>query len=77
MGIIIDEKQMIENNVFQFEEKLKSPLSRFLDTTPTFVNYYHLDSDETTTDEGFKDVASLIGHRSPIKYKKINTNYQQ
>ena len=71
MGIIIDEKQMIENNVFQFEEKLKSPLSRFLDTTPTFVNYYHLDSDETTTDEGFKDVASLIGHRSPIKYKKI------
>ena len=62
---------MVEENIFAFEDKLKSPLSRFLDSTPTFVNYYHVDFDESTVDEGFKDVASILGHRSPIKYKKI------
>ena len=62
---------MVEDNIFEFENKLKSPLSRFLDSTPTFVNYYHIDADETTVDEGFKDVASILGFRSPIRYKKI------
>ena len=71
MSFIIDEKRMVEDNIFEFESKLKSPLSRFLDSTPIFVNYYHVDFDETTVDEGFKDVASILGFRSPIKYKKI------
>ena len=71
MALIIDEKKMVQHNIFQYEEKLKSPMSRFLDTTPTFVTYYHINPDETTVDEGFKDISSIIGFRSPIKYKKI------
>ena len=71
MAYLINEKRMVEENLFQFEDRLKSPLSRFLDTTPTFVTYYHLNSDETTTDEGFLDVASIIGFRSPIEFNKI------
>ena len=71
MSLIIDEKKMVEENIFQYESKLKSPLSRFLDSTPTFVNFYHIDFDESTVDEGFKDVASILGYRSPFKYKKI------
>lgn len=71
MALIIDEKKMVQDNIFQYEEKLKSPMSRFLDTTPTFVTYYHINPDETTVDEGFKDISSIIGFRSPIKYKKI------
>ena len=70
MALIIDEKKMVQDNIFQYEEKLKSPMSRFLDTTPTFVTYYHINPDETTVDEGFKDISSIIGFRSPIKYKK-------
>lgn len=73
MALIVNEKKMVENNIFQYEEKLKSPMSRFLDTTPTFVTYYHVNADETTVDEGYKDVASILGHRSPIKYKKIES----
>lgn len=73
MAMLVNEKKMVENNVFQYEEKLKSPMSRFLDTTPTFVTYYHINADETTTDEGYKDVSSILGHRSPIKYKKIES----
>lgn len=71
MAILINEKKMVEDNIFQYEEKLKSPMARFLETTPTFVTYYHINADETTVDEGFKDVASIIGFRSPIKFKKI------
>lgn len=72
MAYLINEKRMVEDNLFQFEDRLKSPVARFLDTTPTFVTYYHLNSDETTTDEGFLDVASIIGFRSPIKFNKIS-----
>lgn len=72
MAILVNEKQMMVGNVFQYEDKLKSPVARFLDTTPTFVTYYHINADETTTDEGYKDVASIIGNRSPIKFKKID-----
>lgn len=71
MALIIDEKKMVQDNIFQYEEKLKSPMSRFLDTTPTFVTYYHINPDETTVDGGFKDISSIIGFRSSIKYKKI------
>lgn len=71
MALLVNEQKMVEQNVFKFEDRLKSPTARFLDTTPTFVTYYHINADETTTDEGYKDVSSIIGFRSPIKYKKI------
>ena len=71
MAILIDEKQMMNDSVFEFEKKLTSPSVRFIDSTPTFVTYYHLNIDETTTDDGFKDVSSILGYRSPIRFNKI------
>lgn len=62
---------MVEDTTFQFENRFKSPTARFIDTTPVFVTYYHVDTDNTTVDEGFLDVASVIGHRSPIRFNKI------
>ena len=73
MGFIIDEKRMIDDNVFAYEKRLKSPVSRFIETTPTFVTYYHVNVDESTTDTGFVDVASIIGNRSPIRFNKIES----
>ena len=64
---------MVEDTTFQFENRFKSPTARFIDTTPVFVTYYHVDVDNTTVDEGFLDVASVIGNRSPIRFKKIHT----
>ena len=63
---------MVEDNIFQFEERLKAPSSRFIDSTQTYVDYYHIDNEGTTTDAGFIDVASILGFRSPIKFKKIH-----
>lgn len=71
MAIYIDEQQMVDQSMLLHEERIKSPSSRFLDQTPTFVTYYHIDDIESTTDVGFKDVYSIIGNRSPIRYDKI------
>lgn len=70
MGILINEQKMIDENTFRYEEKIKSPTSRFLDTAPTFVTYYHINADESTTDEGFSDVKMYIGDKSPIRFNK-------
>lgn len=71
MAFIINEQKMVEDTTFQFENRFKSPTARFIDTTPVFVTYYHIDVDNTTVDEGFLDVASVIGNRSPIRFNKI------
>ena len=73
MAFIIDEKRMVDDAVFIHEKNLKSPVSRFIETTPTFVTYYHVNPDVTTTDGGFVDVASIIGYRSPIRFNKIDS----
>lgn len=62
---------MVEDSTFQYEERIKSPASRFIESTPVFTTYYHINVDQTTVDEGFLDVASIIGHRSPIRFNKI------
>ena len=71
MAFIIDEKNLIDDNVFKYEDRLKSPLARYQDTTPTYVTYYHINNDETLVDAGFKDVQSILGHRSPIRFDEI------
>ena len=72
MAFFVNEQKMVEDSTFQYEDRIKSPTSRFINTTPTFTTYYHINVDETTTDSGFIDVASVVGHRSPIRFNKID-----
>ena len=60
MAFFVNEQKMVDENTFMYEERIKSPTSRFVDTTPTFTTYYHIDIDESTTDTGFLDVASIL-----------------
>lgn len=71
MAMIINEEQMVEQNVFKFEDRLNSPIVRLLDQSPTFVTYYHINVNETTSDEGYGDAEAIIGNRSPIRFQKI------
>lgn len=71
MATIINEEQMVTQNIFNFEDRLNSPVVRILDQTPTFVTYYHINVNETTSDEGFGDAETVIGNRSPMRYQKI------
>ena len=68
MAIRVDEQRMIDENTFEYEEKIKAPTSRLVDQTPTFVTYYHINNEESTTDAGFTDVASILGFRSPFRF---------
>lgn len=69
--MIINEEQMVNQNIFNFEDRLNSPVVRLLDQTPSFVTYYHINVDETTSDEGFSDVETIIGNKSPMRYQKV------
>lgn len=72
MAIRVNEQRMVDDNTFQYEEKIKSPTSRLIEQTPTFVQYFHINDLESTTDAGFRDVASLLGYRSPFRFDKID-----
>lgn len=71
MAMILDEKNFIDENIFKYENRLNSPVSRFIDKSQTYVTYFHINADESTVDGGFKDVEDLIGDRSPLKFQKI------
>lgn len=70
-SLIIDEQKFIDDNSFKFEERISSPLVRFLDKNPVFVTYYHIDNNESTVANGWEDIKSLTGKESPLKYQKI------
>ena len=71
LPILINEQQSLEQNQFLYEERLRSPLSRFLDTSPVYVTYYHINNEQTTMDDGYIDTLSSIGAMSSIRYNKI------
>lgn len=72
MAILVDEKRMLEENMFDFEERVKSPLNRFSNKTYTAVEYYHINNIETTTDPGYGDVENMLGERSPVRFQVIH-----
>lgn len=71
MAKILTEKRNIDNNVFEYEKRLQSPYNRFVDKFPTYVTYYHIDNNDTTVDEGYKDTEELIGPNSSLRFHKI------
>ena len=74
MSFFIDEERFIVDNIKLLDERVQSPITRFIEQSPTFVTYFHINVNESTTDEGFMDVDSVIGNSSPIKYQKV-TNF--
>lgn len=71
MAFLIDENKLVEDNIFKYENRINSQLTRFLDKSPVFVTFYHINVNETTLDEGFRDIESIIGSRSPLRFQKI------
>ena len=71
MATFFDEERFINENTTLMGEKLQSPLVRFIDQTPTFTTYFHVNVAESTSDEGWHDVESVVGKKSPIRYQRI------
>ena len=73
MAFFINEERFIDESVAKLDERIQSPITRFIDQTPTFVTYYHINMDESTTDAGFMDVDTVVGKNSPLKYQQIKS----
>lgn len=71
MARILDEKRNLDNNVFEYEQRLQSPYNRYIDKHPTYVTYYHINNDETTLNEGYQDTEDLLGDNSSLRFQKI------
>jgi hypothetical protein len=71
MGFKFDEKLLINNNIFKYEDKLNSAFTRFLETTPTYVTYYNINTIESTVDLGFANVDKILGPQSPLRYSEV------
>lgn len=71
MGFKFDEKLLVNNNIFKYEDKLNSAFTRFLETTPTYVTYYNINTVESTVDLGFANVDKILGPQSPLRYSEV------
>ena len=71
MGFLINERELINNNLFNHEARMSSSISRFLDKTPTYVTYYNISNIASTGDTGFENVEELVGSNSPIRFNKV------
>lgn len=72
LAIIINEQKQVNDSMFMYEQRVKSPIARLIDQTPTFVEYYHIDNEESTLDSGYKDAFSIIGRRAPLRFQMIS-----
>lgn len=71
MASLITEPNFINNNAYKYEHILKSQLTKYIDRTPTFTTYYHINNNDSTVDDGYQDIESLLGSRSPLRFEKI------
>ena len=71
MGFKFDEKLLVNNNIFKYEDKLNSNWTRFLESTPTYVTYYNINTIESTVDLGFANVDKILGPQSPIRFSEV------
>ena len=70
-SFLFNEKSLIDNNIFKYEDRLSSPSVRYIDKPPVYVTWYHLDTLHTTVDNGYGDVEEILSPNSPIRFRKI------
>lgn len=69
--LIFDEKTMIDGNIFQFENRLKSSVNRYTENGMLLTTYFSINEDKSTVDRGTQDIEELFGNRSPIRFNRI------
>lgn len=70
--LVLDEQAFMDSNIFKFEQRLQSSVSRYIDAGSILTTYYHLHEDATTVDRGFQDIEKLFGTNSPLRFDQIN-----
>ena len=70
-NLIYNEEALIDNNIFQYEKRIHSPVVRMQSKNMVLTTYWHINNAETTTDAGWQDVQNVLGDKSPIKFNRI------
>lgn len=71
MGKVIKESNFLNENVFAFEERLNSQYARILDMKATYTTYFHINTENSTTDVGFENIERTLGENSPLRFNEI------
>jgi hypothetical protein len=66
----MEREEFINHNVAILANRLHGQYTRFLDSKPTFVTWYHINDKLSTVDKGTKDIEALLDENSPIRYNK-------
>lgn len=72
--LIFDESTMINGNIFQFEDRLKSHVNKYVENGAILTTYFSQDENASTVDRGLRDIDQLFGSKSPLRYNQIK-NY--
>lgn len=70
-GLVFSEETLLNNNLFQFEDRLKSHMNKYVEGGAILVTYFSQKEEASTADRGFQDIEQLFGSRAPLRYNKI------
>lgn len=73
MGEYIKTNDLVQSVVNLHDSVLESQYARFLQQSPTYTTYFHINSNESTVDVGYMNTERPIGDNSSIRYNKINS----
>lgn len=66
-----NEKDFIRNNIVNHQDRIQSQVVRFLDTVPTYVTFYDINTLESTVNVGTLNVDRIWGDESPIRFNGV------
>ena len=72
MSLIFDEKTMLDQNIFKYENRLKAATSRFVGEGALLTKYFNLSENRTTVDRGLQSIDQLFGQKSPLRFNQIS-----
>jgi hypothetical protein len=70
-GLIFDEQSMIDNNIFKYEQRLKSHTNKYIENGALLTTFFNIRDNATTVDRGLRDIDKIFGLKSPLRFNKI------
>lgn len=69
--LIFSEENLINDNIFKFEQRLQSHVNKYIEGGAILTTYIHQDANSTTVDRGTQDIDQLFGNKSPLRFNEI------
>lgn len=69
--LIFSEQNMIDGNIFKYEQRLNTHLNKYTENGMILTTYYSQNENASTVDRGFQNIDELFGNKSPLRFNKI------